>query len=139
GEVMAKQLVDQGLVKTVTDLYRLTRDQLLTLERMGEKSAQNFLDGIAASKGRGLARLLAGVSISQVGDNMAEILAEEFPSMDALVAASQEQLANVKGFGPRRAESIYKFFHSPTGEKLVAELRELGIKLTQDPRPRAAG
>jgi NAD-dependent DNA ligase len=71
---------------------------------------------------------------------MAPLLARAFPSMDALLAASKEQLAAVKGFGPKRAESIYNFFHSPAGEKLVAELRELGVKLTEDVRaPAGAG
>jgi DNA ligase (NAD+) len=139
GEVIVHQLVDKGLVKSVTDLYRLTLEQLVGLERMGKKSAQNLLDGIAASKGRGLAHLLAGLSIYMVGDSMAEILALEFLSIDGLVAASQERLAQVKGFGPKRAESVYKFLHSPAGEKLVAELRELGVKLTEDPPERPAG
>jgi DNA ligase (NAD+) len=139
GEEIAAQLVKSGLVKSVADLYHLTLPQLLTLERMGKKSAQNLLDGIAASKTRGLARLLAGLSIYMVGDSMAELLAREFPSLDALVAASQDQLARVKGFGPTRAESVFQFFHSPSGEKLVLELREAGLKLTEEPKPRAAG
>jgi DNA ligase (NAD+) len=139
GESLTAQLVKTGLVKSVTDLYRLTLDPLVNLERMGKKSAQNLLDGIAASKGRGLSRLLAGLSIYMVGDAMAELLTREFPSMDALLAASKERLAQVKGFGPERAESIYTFFHSPEGEKLVQELRQLGVKLTEDPKPKAAG
>jgi len=132
GEELAKQLVESGLVKSVTDLYRLTAEQLLKLERMGKKSAQNLLQGIEDSKGRGLTRVLAGLSIYMIGDSMAELLTAEFPSMDELLAATKERLAKVKGFGPTRVESLYNFFHSPTGEKLVAELRELGVKLTAD-------
>jgi DNA ligase (NAD+) len=132
GEEMVAQLVDSGLVKSVTDLYRLTLDQLLTLERVGKKSAQNLLDGIEASKNRGLTRILASLSIYMVGDSMAELLTQEFPTIDALLAASTEQLARVQGFGPTRAESIYTFFHKPDGEKLVKEFRELGVKLSED-------
>jgi DNA ligase (NAD+) len=139
GDEMANQLVESGLVKSVTDLYRLTEKQLLELERMGKKSAKNLLAGIEASKGRGLARLLAGLSIYKVGESMAEVLAEEFPSLDALLAASQDELAKTKGFGPVRAEKVYEFFHSPMGDKLVAELRDLGLKLTQDRKSAPVG
>lgn len=139
GEVVAEQLVTSGLVKSVADLYKLTQEQLLTLERMGKKSAQNLLDGIDKSKARGLGRLLSALSIWGVGEAMAPLLAQEFGSLDALIAAPKERLAQVKGFGPRRAESIYNFFHSTAGEKLVRELREAGVKLTEDARPKAAG
>jgi DNA ligase (NAD+) len=139
GEVIVKQLVDKGLVKSVSDLYRLKLEPLVELERMGKKSAQNLLDGIEASKQRGLARLLAGLSIYMVGDSMAEILAHEFLSIDALLAEPQERIAQVKGFGPKRAESVYKFLHSPAGKKLIGELRELGVKMTEDPPERPAG
>ena len=139
GEELAKQLVDSGLVKSVADLYRLTEQQLLTLERMGKKSAQNLLQGVEASKQRGLSRLLAGLSIYMVGESMAELLADEFHSLDDLLAASEEQLAQVKGFGPKRAESVSKFFHSPEGEKLAGEFRELGLKITQDKKAAPKG
>jgi len=139
GDSLAVQLVKSGLVKSVTDLYRLKLDQLLELERMGKKSAQNLLDGIEASKGRGLARLLAGLSIPLVGEAMAELLTREFPDIDAILAAPKEELAAVKGFGPERAESIYNFFHNADGEKLVQEMRELGVKLTEDARAKPKG
>jgi DNA ligase (NAD+) len=139
GESLAEQLVKAGLVKTVTDLYRLTEEQLLKLERMGKKSAQNLLAGIEASKSRGLTRVLSGLSIYMVGDSMAGLLTAVYPSMDALLAASQEKLAAIKGFGPKRAESVYKFLHSPAGEKLVSELRAAGVRLTEDVKPKAAG
>ncbi len=139
GESLTAQLVKSGLVKSVTDLYRLTLDQLLQLERMGKKSAQNLLDGIEASKGRGLARVLAALSIPLMGEAMAELLTREFPSIDAILTAPKEELAAVRGFGPERAESIFQFFHNPDGEKLVKELRELGVKLTEEPRTRPAG
>lgn len=132
GEKVAEQLVDSGLVKSVTELYRLTKKQLLSLEGFADLKAQNLLDGIARSKDRGLARLLAALSIYSVGESMAEVLAEAFPSLDELIAASEDQLARVKGFGPKRAKFVYDFFHSPTGEQLVREFHELGLKLTQD-------
>ncbi|HEY7428964.1 MAG TPA: NAD-dependent DNA ligase LigA, partial [Gemmataceae bacterium] len=139
GEKLAEQLVSSGLVKTVSDLYRLKKEQLIGLDRMGALSAQNLLDAIAASKGRGLARLLAGLSIYGVGAAMAPLLIQEFPSIDVLLAASKEELAGVKGFGPRRAESVYNFFHSPAGERLVKDLRDAGVKLTEDVKPKVKG
>jgi DNA ligase (NAD+) len=134
GEELAKQLVESGLVKSVTDLYRLTMEQLLTLERMGKKSAQNLLHGIAASKSRGLTRLLAGLSIYMIGDSMAELLTAQFRTLDELLAASRERLQQIEGFGPTRAESLYHFFHSPEGEKLVQDLKDVGVKLTEESR-----
>jgi len=139
GEEAARLLVESGLVRSVADLYRLTKSQLLKLERFADLKSQNLLDGIAASKNRGLARLLAGLSIYMVGESMAEILAEEIPSLDEIVAASEARLAKVKGFGPKRAKFVYDFFHSPAGEKLVTEFRELGLKLTQDKKAKPAG
>src|SRR5262249_54752594 len=106
GEAIIDQLVDAGLVRSLPDLYRLTLDQLLGLERMGKKSAQNLLDGIAESKDRGLARLLAGLSIRHVGVTVAELLAKEFPSMDDLMAASVDRLSRTSGIGPVLAHSI---------------------------------
>jgi DNA ligase (NAD+) len=139
GEKLAEQLVTSGLVKSVADLYRLKKEQLIDLERMGKLSAQNLLDAIEASKNRGLARLLAGLSIYGVGEAMAPLLIEEFPTIDALLAASKDELASVKGFGPRRAESVYNFFHSPAGEKLIQDFRDAGVKLTEDVKPKVKG
>jgi DNA ligase (NAD+) len=139
GEEVAVQLVDSGLAKSVTDLYRLTEKQLLALEGFKQKKAQNLLNGIEASKGRGLARLLSALSIYMVGESMADALAEEFPSIDLLLAASKDEIAKVKGFGPKRAGFVYDYFHSPTGDTLVRELRGLGVKLTHDKRAVPAG
>ncbi|HTU20800.1 MAG TPA: NAD-dependent DNA ligase LigA, partial [Gemmataceae bacterium] len=135
GEQLAKQLVASGLVTTVADLYRLKKEQLIDLERMGKLSAQNLLDAIEASKSRGLGRVLAGLSIYGVGEAMAPLLVQEFPSIDALLAASTEQLAGVKGFGPKRAESVYNFLHGP-GAKIIQDLRDAGVKLTEDVKPK---
>ena len=95
---------------------------------MGKKSAQNLLDGIEASKDRGLTRLLTGLGVRHVGDHVADLLAQEFGSIDELLAASEERLAHVEGIGPRRATSIHKFFHSKVGEKMIEELRDLGVE-----------
>jgi DNA ligase (NAD+) len=139
GEKLASQLVSSGLVKTVVDLYRLKLEDLVKLERMGKKSAQKLLDGIEASKQRGLTRLLSGLSIYGVAESMAELITAEYPTIDDLLAATEEQLAGIKGFGPVRAKSVHGFFHSENGQKLVADLRALGIKLTEDRKAAPAG
>ncbi len=139
GDEVAKQLVDSGLVKSVTDLYGLTEKQLLTLEKFGKTKAKNLLAGIENSKQRGLARLLPSLSIYGVGGSMSDLVVEEFSSLDAVVAASKDDLAKVKGVGPKRAENIYDFFHCDTGETLVIELKKLGLKLTHDKKVVAPG
>jgi DNA ligase (NAD+) len=130
--------VDQGLVKELPDLYRLTQEQLLGLERMGEKSVQNLLDGVEASQGRGLGRLLAGLGIPMVADSMADLLAQEFGDIDSLMNATEERLAQVEGIGPERARHIHEYFQASAGRQLVAEFRELGLKLTEEQRQRPA-
>jgi DNA ligase (NAD+) len=131
GVEIIEQLVDTGLVQSVADLYRITKEDLIELERMGEKSAQNLLDGIAASKGRGLARVLTGLSIPHVGEHVADLLAEEFGSIDDVMSASVDRLNSVKGIGPVVAEHIHDFFRSTANQKLVKELREQGVRLTE--------
>jgi DNA ligase (NAD+) len=121
-------------VKELPDIYRLTKEQLLGLERMGEKSAQNLLDGIEASKGRGLARLLAGLGIPMVADSMADELAQAFGTVDDLMNASDERLAQVEGIGPERARRIHEYFQSQAGRKLIEEFRGLGLTLTEEKR-----
>lgn len=139
GEEVAKQLVESELVRSLPDLYRLTKKQLLALEGFADLKADNLLAGVARSKGRGLARLVAALSIYSVGEAMAEVLADAFPDIDALLAASQDELSKAKGFGPKRAKFVHEFVHSPAGEKLVAEFKELGLKLTQDKKAAPAG
>ena len=138
GIEMINQLVDTGLVHNIPDLYRLTLDKLLELERVGEKSGQNLLDGIEASKKRGLARVLAGLAIQHVGVSVAELLAQEFGSIDALMKAPLERLSEITGIGPILAQSIYDYFQSEEGKKTIAELRHLGMKLTEDAKPKPA-
>ncbi len=134
GEKIVDQLVDSDLVESPADLYRLTLEQLLTLERMGVKSAQNLIDGIEASKDRGLTRVLSGLGINMVGDSVADLLAQEFLSMDAIAEASQERLAQIEGVGPERAKNIHDYFQSEVGKGVVADLTELGVKLTEEKR-----
>lgn len=130
GEEVAKQLVESELVKTLPDLYRMTEKQLLGLEGFAKTKARNLVAGVEASKSRGLSRWLAALSIYSVGGSIAALLVDAFPTIDALLAASVEEIARVKGIGPKRAEAVYQYFHCPDGEKLVAEFKELGLDLT---------
>jgi DNA ligase (NAD+) len=125
------QLVDRRLVRSLPDLYRLNRHQLVELEHIGNKSAQNLLEAINGSKDRGLARVLTGLGIRHVGERNARLLAEEFGNIDALMNASEARLARIPGVGPVVAHSVYQFFHSETGRKTVAELRALGVNMTE--------
>jgi DNA ligase (NAD+) len=132
GTAIIDQLVDSGLVHSIPDVYSLTLDQLVNLERMGKKSAQNLVEGIEASKERGLSRVLTGLGIRHVGEHAAELLADEFHSIDALLEASEDRLSRIAGIGPVLAKSIYQFFSSTPGRKIVEDLRAHGLKLTQD-------
>jgi DNA ligase (NAD+) len=139
GEKLVEQLVDSGLVKSIPDLYRLKKEHLVELERMGDKSAQNLLDAVEGSKGRGLARVLTGLAIPGVGDTVADLVADAIPSADELMSAPQERLSQIKGIGPVLAENIHKYFQSASGRKMIQELKDLGLKLTQEVRPKPAG
>ncbi len=139
GEEVARQLVDSGLVTSVADLYTLSKEKLLTLDGFAATKAQNLLKGIASSKDRGLMRLLAGLSIYTIGESMSEALTEVYGSMDELLEATEEQISTVKGFGPKRAKFVFDFLHSPAGEKLVQQLRDRGLKLTQEKKPTPVG
>ncbi len=136
GEKLIEQLVDSGLVKSIPDLYRLTLEKLVALERMGEKSAQNLIDALAASKDRDLSRLLTGLAIRHVGTRTAEILAEQFNSMDRLLAASAEDFEGVHEVGPIMAASVHQFFANADNRALIAELRKLGLKMESSLRPK---
>src|SRR5579872_2511985 len=124
GEALVNQLTDRGLVKNVADIYKLTAADMLSLERMGEKSAQNVLREIEASKRLPLERVIYGLGIRFVGERTAQFLAEHFGSMDALMAASEEDLQQANEVGPRIAQSIAEFFQEPRNRELVERLRE---------------
>jgi DNA ligase (NAD+) len=129
GDKLVDQLVSQKLVESYGDLYRLTADKLLELERMGRKSAENLLAGIEASKGRGLARLLNALSIRHVGNRVASVLAERFRTIDALLAAGVDELSRTNEIGPVIAKSVYDFLHSDFGCKAIADLRSQGVAM----------
>ncbi len=130
GDRLVDQLVEIGAVRGFADLYRLNLDQLADLERMGKKSAVNLLEGIEASKSRGLARLLNGLSIRHVGARVAAVLAERFHSIQALAAARVEELSQTPEIGPVLAESVHSFLHSDYGRQAIAELEQVGVRMT---------
>jgi DNA ligase (NAD+) len=130
GEALVNQLTERGLVKNVADLYKLTKDDMLQLERMGEKSAENVLTEIAASKKLPLERVIYGLGIRFVGERTAQFLAEHFGSLDAIMKANAEELEEVNEVGPRIAESIVEFFADEHNRKLVSDLRKAGLTFT---------
>ena len=127
GEALVNQLTERGMVKDVANLYKLTKADLLKLERMGEKSAQNVLDEIEHSKRLPLERVIYGLGIRFVGERTAQFLAEHFGGMEDLVKASEEELQRVEEVGPRIAKSIVEFFAEPKNRELVDELRAAGL------------
>jgi DNA ligase (NAD+) len=139
GDKLVDQLVGDGLVKGYGDLYRLGMEQLTNLERMGEKSSQKLLEQIEASKSRGLARLLNALSIRHVGNRVAGILAGHFGSMDALRAASEEELGEVHEVGEIIAKSIHEFVHGPFGKRTIDDLAKLGVNMEAPKRAVAGG
>jgi DNA ligase (NAD+) len=136
GDALVTQLTERSLVKNVADIYKLTKENLLSLERMGEKSAQNILDEIEGSKKLPLERVIYGLGIRFVGERTAQFLAEHFGSMEALQQARVEELQNVDEVGPRIAESIAEFFSIPANRKLVERLREAKLTLTGEKKQR---
>jgi DNA ligase (NAD+) len=127
GEVLAIQLVNHKLVHDVADLYSLTMDQLLTVERMGQKSAQNFLNALEASKSRELWRLIFGLGILHVGAGVAKSLARAYASLDEIAAASVEQLTETEDIGDVIAESVCQWFGNPRNQALIQRLRAAGL------------
>ena len=136
GDALVTQLTDRGLVKNVADIYRITKDDLLGLERMGDKSAQNVLKEIEASKELPLERVIFGLGIRFVGERTAQFLAEHFGSLDALEKASTEELQEVNEVGPRIASSIAEFFAEPRNRELVEQLRTAGLTLKGEKKQR---
>jgi DNA ligase (NAD+) len=136
GDALVGQLTERGLVKNVADIYKLTKADLLSLERMGDKSAQNILDEIENSKKLPLERVIYGLGIRMVGERTAQFLAEHFGSMEALESAGVEELQNVNEVGPRIADSIVEFFSIAANRKLVERLREAGLTLTGQKKQR---
>jgi DNA ligase (NAD+) len=139
GDKLVDQLVDDGLVRGYGDLYRLSLDELMKLERMGQRSSEKLLQGIAASKNRGLARLLNALAIRHVGVRLATVLADHFGAMDALMQASEEELADVHEVGEIIAKSVHQYLHSEYGAATIRELCELGLNMQSPRSPKPAG
>jgi len=131
GEVVIDQLVDREMVRDFGDLYELDVEQLAGLERMAEKSATNLVEAIQASKSRGLSRVLNGLGIRMVGERAAQLLATRFGSMERLEKATEDQINEIPGIGPKIAESVARFFHDERNRKIVRHLREVGVDLTE--------
>jgi DNA ligase (NAD+) len=137
GEAAVAQLMERGLVRKVADLYKLTEEQLVGLERFAEKSARTLLEEIERSKKAGLARVIMGLGIRFVGERTAELLAEEFGSIDALMAASAEELERVEEVGPRISGAIREFFTRPANLELVQDLKDAGVDMTAEKKVRS--
>ena len=132
GEKIVVQLLEKSLVKDLADLYKLDLETLADLERMGEKSAQNLLDEIAASKKNSLARLIYGIGIPFVGERTAQLLAAHFGSMEKLRDAPPEELLNVEEIGPKIAEGVREFFSESANRKLIEHLRAVGVNMKDE-------
>lgn len=139
GPKLVAQLVAQGLVRNVADLYGLTPAQLVPLERMGDKAAQRVLDGIAASRERGLARLLGALAIRHVGATVADALAQGFGTLDALRAADAAALEAVEGIGPEIAQSVRAWLDAPANGRLLDALIAAGVRVSEPRRVAPSG
>jgi len=139
GPAIIEQLVEEGLVKDFGDLYDLTLDDLVGLERMAEKSAENLLLAIEESKRRPLARLIAALAILHVGTTAADLLARQFGSLDALAGASEEDLQAVEGVGPVMARSVSTFFRNPQNQKVIEKLKKAGVNMEAERREAPVG
>jgi DNA ligase (NAD+) len=129
GEKLCAALFEAGLVRNVADFYDLTSEQLLTLEKMADKSVSNALESIEASKGRPFSRLIFALGIEHVGDETAELLVSHYPSMNRLAEAPEEDLVAVPSIGPKVAQSIVSFFRQAENRRIVDRLREAGVRL----------
>lgn len=139
GESLIDQLVEQGLVKDVADLYALTAVTLENLERMGKKSSAKLLEQIERSKANELWRLLNGLGIRHVGERGAQVLADHFASVEALLGASLEELQHVREVGPVMAESVRTWCDEPKNRALIEHLRRVGVRMEEPKRARPDG
>jgi DNA ligase (NAD+) len=131
GEKLVEQLVQQGLIRSLGDVYRLTEEQVASLPRMGSKSAKNLIDGIQASKTCGLSAVLNAMSIRHVGQRVAQIIARKYLSLEKLCEASVEEISRVPEVGQVIAASVYKYLHSDAGQQLIADMKSVGVVLEQ--------
>jgi DNA ligase (NAD+) len=135
GEKWVQQFVDRGLIQTVADLYDLTVEQLMTVERMGKKSAQNLVEAIAQSKQQPWSRVLFGLGIRHVGSVNAQLLTEHFPTVDVLAQAEPEAIASVYGIGSEIAQSVFQWFRVPANQALIERLAIAGVQLETQADP----
>jgi DNA ligase (NAD+) len=133
-----EQLIAAGLVRDVADIFALSVDDLVKLERFAEKSAENLIAAIEDAKTRPFSRLLNGLGIRHVGAGAAQLLARHFGSLDALATATEADILAVHGIGETTAHAIVSYFQNPTTRRLVQKLRSLGVEF-EEPRPRATG
>jgi DNA ligase (NAD+) len=134
GEKIVDQLVEKGMVKDIADLYSLRLEEVAALERMGEKSAQNLLDEIEASKKSPLSRLVFALGIQFVGERTGQLLAEHFSTLEEFAAATAEELENVPEVGPKVAASITEFFSEPANRQLIKKLYKAGVRPVAEKR-----
>jgi DNA ligase (NAD+) len=138
GDAVVQQLLDRGLVHGVADLYSLKKEDLIALDRFAEKSAVALLEEIDRSKKAGLARVLMGLGIRFVGERTAELLAQEFGSIEALVSATAEELERVEEVGPRISQAILQFFAQPANQALIESLDKAGVVMKAEKKQRSA-
>jgi len=138
GPSMVDALIKNGLVEDIADIYYIKKEDLLKLERVAEKSANNLLQAIEESKRRPLSRLIFALGIRHVGSRAADILAQNFHSIDALMNATTEELVAIPEIGPKMAESIVKFFEQESNLKVIEKLQQAGVNMEEEP-PREQG
>ena len=134
GEALVQQLLNAGKLRSIADMYDVTREELLSLERIGEKTAQNVLDQIERSKQLPLERVILALGIRFVGERTAQLLSRHFGSMEAIENASAEELQNVEEVGPRVSEAIREFFAEQKNRELVQRLADAGLRMTEQKR-----
>src|SRR6266702_3758555 len=139
GEKMCEQLLSTGYIKSVADFYSLTRDQLLALEGVKAKSADNMLSAIEASKHRAFSRLLFGLNIRYVGEKTAQILANGFGDIDKLLGASEEEIVAVPGIGPKIGHSVYDWLRNEKNRTLIERLRQAGVNMQEEQQAKITG
>ena len=138
GDQWCRILIKEGLVSSLAGLYSLQKDDLLQLDRMGEKLATRILTNIEASKDQPLARLIFAIGIIHVGSEVAELLTLTYNSIDDIATATVEELANISGIGPKIAESITSYFQVESNKIVIEKLRAAGVTMNQESRPDSA-
>jgi DNA ligase (NAD+) len=132
GEKLVHQLVDRGVVHSVADIYDLTTEQLMKLERMGQKLAEKLVQAIATSKTKPWSRVLYGLGIRHVGSVNAQLLTQKFTTVEQLAEAKQADIEAVYGIGPEIAQSVYQWFRIPANQTLISRLKAAGLQLASE-------